>query len=100
LIASVLLEDSGHFVPDLAVVIARALSFNTSLICRTATAGIWMPFRKPALPVLHITNWSSIAVAFPSPSQYSEEVGIDIGIESELIQPKRRLFHSPLTAFR
>jgi hypothetical protein len=29
-----------------------------------------------------------------------KSVGIDIGIESELIQSKRRLFHSPLTAFR
>jgi hypothetical protein len=39
-------------------------------------------------------------MAFPSPSLYSEDVGIDIGIESELIQPQQRSFPSPLTAFR
>ena len=30
----------------------------------------------------------------------SEQVGSDMRIEPELIQPKRRSFHSPLTAFR
>jgi hypothetical protein len=31
----------------------------------------------------------------------SQSIGIELGgIESELIQPKRRFFHSPLTAFR
>jgi hypothetical protein len=39
-------------------------------------------------------------VAFLSPSLYSGNVGIDIGIESELIQPQQRFFPSPLTAFR
>jgi hypothetical protein len=28
-----------------------------------------------------------------------QRVGIDIGIEPDVIQPKRRSFHSPLTAF-
>jgi hypothetical protein len=29
-----------------------------------------------------------------------KQLGIDVRIEPELIQPKRRSFHSPLTAFR
>jgi hypothetical protein len=39
-------------------------------------------------------------MAFASFPLYYEYVGIDIRIESDLIQPTQRSFHSPLAASR
>ena len=87
---------------------ARQEKFPEAAIREAGYGAIWpeeleqstsWPF-EPVFSVLHITKWRSPAMAFPSPSLYSGNVGIDIGIESELIQPQRRFFLSPLTAFR
>jgi hypothetical protein len=59
---------------------------------------VGLTFRTPLL-VLHITTSMSLVVAFALLALYSERVGIEIGIESDLIQPQRS-FHSPLTASR
>src|ERR1039458_8035587 len=50
--------------------------------------------------VLGITKLSVWRWLFHRTRCKSEQVGIDIRIEPDLIQPKRRFFHSPLTAFR
>ncbi len=50
--------------------------------------------------VLGITNLSVWRWLFHRTRYKYEQIGIDIRIEPELIQPKRRSFHSPLTAFR
>ena len=91
LLSSLRLFSSG-FNQELPAAIELAMPVSLCIV----TAGLF----QPALIVLHRTKRSAVALAFGSSRIYPEKVGIDIGVESELIQPQRRFFPSPLTAFR
>ena len=70
-------------------------AFGRSPLKRNRAADFLTRYRhtysRTLLFVLHITGHKSIAVAFALRTMYSEKVGIDIGFESEWIQPNRGL---------